>query len=267
MKLLFVLVSLLTFNNAPEPYSEHLSEETTIWGQTGHRVIGLIAEGHLTRKASRKIEKLLAGKSLAFVSTYADEIKSDRTYSKYGSWHYVNYALDTRYDVSNRADAGDIILGVEQCVKVLSDTDSSVEEQQFHLALLVHLIGDMHMPLHAGREEDRGGNEIKLSWFSKPTNLHRLWDSDLIESVNLSYTELASELNSQLSSNQRAQYNSGTYLEWIEDSHEAAASIYASVKEGDRLAYRYSYEYNDLLFTQLQKGGVRLARLLNQIFD
>ena len=267
MKLLFVLISLLTFNDAPELHREHPTEETVLWGQTGHRVIGLIAEGHLTRKASRKIQKLLEGKSLAFISTYADEIKSDRTYSKYSPWHYVNYALDTRYDVSNRADAGDIIYGIEQCVEVLSDANSSVEEQQFHLALLVHLIGDMHMPLHAGREEDRGGNDIKLSWFSKPTNLHRLWDSDLIESVNLSYTELAAELNSQLSSNQRTQYNSGTYLDWIEDSHEAAATIYASAKEGDRLAYRYSYEYNDLLFMQLQKGGVRLARLLNQLFD
>ena len=267
MKLLLVLFSLLTFNNAPETYSDRHSEETTLWGQTGHRVIGLIAEGHLTRKASRKIEKLLEGKSLAFVSTYADEIKSDRAYSKYSPWHYVNYALGTSYDVSNRTDAGDIIFGIEQCVKVLSDANSSVEEQQFHLALLVHLIGDMHMPLHAGREEDRGGNDIKLSWFSKPSNLHRLWDSDLIESVNLSYTELAAELNSQLSSNQLARYNSGTYLDWIEDSHEAAASIYASAKEDDRLAYRYSYEYNDLLFAQLQKGGVRLARLLNQLFD
>ena len=166
MKLLFVLISLLTFNDTPELHHEYSAVETAIWGQTGHRVIGLIAEGRLTRKASRKIEKLLEGKSLAFVSTYADEIKSDRAYSKYSPWHYVNYALGTSYDVSNRTDAGDIIFGIEQCVKVLSDANSSVEEQQFHLALLVHLIGDMHMPLHSGREEDRGGNEIKLSWFS-----------------------------------------------------------------------------------------------------
>jgi len=267
MKLLFTLLTLLVFNRTPELHYEKPAEETIVWGQTGHRVIGLIAEDHLTRKASRKIEKLLAGKSLAFVSTYADEIKSDRAYSKYSPWHYVNYALGTSYDVSNRADAGDIIFGIEQCIKVLSDVNSSADEQQFHLALLVHLIGDMHMPLHAGREEDRGGNDIKLSWFSKPTNLHRLWDSDLIESVNLSYTELATELNNQLSSNQLTRYNSGTYLDWIEDSHEVAAIVYESAKEGDRLAYRYSYEYNELLFTQLQKGGVRLARLLNQLFD
>ena len=267
MKLIFVLLSLLINNNTPEPYTVNATEETVVWGQTGHRVIGLIAENHLTRKASRKIQKLLVGKSLAFVSTYADEIKSDRNYSKYGPWHYVNYELDTRYDVSKRVDAGDIIFGIEQCIEVLSDATSSIEDKQFHLALLVHLIGDMHMPLHAGRGEDRGGNAIKLSWFSKPTNLHRLWDSDLIESVNLSYTELANELDDQLLSDKREQYNSGTYLDWIEDSHEAAATVYASVKDGDRLAYRYSYEYNDLLFTQLQKGGVRLARILNLLFD
>ena len=267
MKLIFVLLSLLIYNNTPEPHAVNATEETVVWGQTGHRVIGLIAEHHLTRKASRKIEKLLAGKSLAFVSTYADDIKSDRSYSKYRPWHYVNYALNTKYDVSKRADAGDIVFGIEQCIKVLSDTASNTDDRQFHLALLVHLIGDMHTPLHIGCEEDRGGNNIKLYWFSKPTNLHVLWDSDLIESVNLSYTELANELDNQLSSDKLEQYNSGTYLDWIEDSHEAAATVYASAKEGDRLAYRYSYEYNDLLFTQLQKGGVRLARLLNQLFN
>jgi hypothetical protein len=100
MKLLFALLSLLILTILLNLIRCKPAEETVVWGQTGHRVIGLIAEGHLTRKASRKIEKLLAGKSLAFVSTYADEIKSDRAYSKYGPWHYVNYELDTRYDVS-----------------------------------------------------------------------------------------------------------------------------------------------------------------------
>ena len=267
MKLFFILASFLFTNYSPSPASVSHIEETTVWGQTGHRVIGLIAEVHLTRKASRKIEKLLAGKSLAFVSTYADELKSDRFYSKYSPWHYVNYPLETRYNPANRDDAGDVIFGIEQCIEVLSDTTSSIEDQQFYLALLVHLIGDMHMPLHVGREEDRGGNNIKLSWFSKSTNLHRLWDSDLIESVNLSYTELAAELNKQLSKKKLKQFDAGTYLDWVEDSHEAAATVYASAKQGDRLAFKYSYKYNDLLFTQLQKGGVRLARLLNQLYD
>ena len=267
MKLLFILTSFIFWTNITSPFVGFHKEKSIAWGQTGHRVIGLIAEMHLTNNASSKIEKLLDGKSLAFVSTYADEIKSERSYSKYSPWHYVNYPLETRYNPANRDDAGDVIFGIEQCIEVLSDTTSSIEDQQFYLALLVHLIGDMHMPLHVGREEDRGGNNIKLSWFSKSTNLHRLWDSDLIESVNLSYTELAAELNKQLSKKKLKQFDAGTYLDWVEDSHEAAATVYASAKQGDRLAFKYSYKYNDLLFTQLQKGGVRLARLLNQLFD
>jgi hypothetical protein len=267
MKLLFILTSFIFWTNIASPFVGFHKEKSIAWGQTGHRVIGLIAEMHLTNNASSKIEKLLDGKSLAFVSTYADEIKSERSYSKYSPWHYVNYPLETRYNPANRDDAGDVIFGIEQCIEVLSDTTSSIEDQQFYLALLVHLIGDMHMPLHIGRQEDRGGNNIKLSWFSKSTNLHRLWDSDLIESVNLSYTELAAELNKQLSKKKLKQFDAGTYLDWVEDSHEAAATVYASAKQGDRLAFKYSYKYNDLLFTQLQKGGVRLARLLNQLFD
>ncbi len=267
MKLLFILTSFIFWTNIASPFIGFYKEKSIAWGQTGHRVIGLIAEMHLTSNASFKIEKLLDGKSLSFVSTYADEIKSERSYSKYSPWHYVNYPLETRYDPSKRDEAGDIVLGIQQCIEVLSDKTSSIEDQQFHLALLVHLIGDMHMPLHVGRKEDRGGNDIKVSWFSKRTNLHRLWDSDLINSVNMSYTELATELNQQLSNERLMQFDSGTYLDWIEDSHKAAATIYASANEGDRLAYKYSYEYNDVLFAQLQKGGIRLARLLNQLFN
>lgn len=243
------------------------SATTTVWGQTGHRVVGYLAESKLSRKARRRINQILDGESLAFVSTFADEIKSDDAFRKYGPWHYINIPLDATYDPTNRSDQGDLAYGIEQCISVLSDPKASRSDLQFHLKLLVHLIGDLHQPFHIGREEDRGGNDIKISWFSSKSNLHRLWDSNLIDSYSMSYRELGDELLSQSSAKQFEMYAKGTYLDWIEDSHQIVAELYSSVKPDERLAYRYSYDYNPVVFEQLKKGGFRLATLLNQIFD
>lgn len=256
--------SKLTAVDASEPMN---STTITIWGQTGHRVVGYLAESKLSRKARRKIHQILEGESLAFVSTFADEIKSDDAFRKYGPWHYINIPLDAKYDPSNRSDQGDLAYGIEQCIAVLSDPTSSKSDLQFHLKLLVHLIGDLHQPFHIGREEDRGGNDIKISWFSSKSNLHRLWDSDLIDSYSMSYRELGDELLAQSTDKQIEKYSKGTYLEWIEDSHQIVAELYSSVKPDERLAYRYSYDYNPVVFEQLKRGGFRLAALLNQIFN
>ena len=85
----FLLITHFSFSITP-------SED--IWGPTGHRATGAIAEKHLTRRAKRKIKKLLQGESLAFASTYADEIKSDSKYREFYPWHYVNMPLDGNYE-------------------------------------------------------------------------------------------------------------------------------------------------------------------------
>ncbi|MBT8237265.1 MAG: S1/P1 nuclease [Croceitalea sp.] len=238
-----------------------------IWGKTGHRVTGQIAEKHLTRKAKKAINKLLDGHSLAFVSTYADEIKSDRAYSSYSPWHYVNYALGTRYQDASKSEFGDIVMAIETCTNVLKNPNSSQEDKIFHLKLLVHFIGDLHQPMHAGRSADKGGNDIQLQWFDQGTNLHRVWDSNLIDYYNMGYVELANELDRSIDKKERKQLQQGDVYDWLDESHEFAATIYSSVEVGEKLGYSYAYEYNGLVFSQLQKGGFRLAKVLNDIFS
>lgn len=110
------------------------------WGQTGHRVVGEIAQKHLTKKASKEIDKLLDGKSLAFVSTYADEIKSDRKYSKYYTWHYINMDMDQEYSAAEKNPKGDLVTGINMCKEVIADENASNEDKAFHLKMLVHLL-------------------------------------------------------------------------------------------------------------------------------
>ncbi|WBX70612.1 S1/P1 nuclease [Tenacibaculum retecalamus] len=243
-----------------------IANNEDLWGQTGHRATGKIAENNLTKSAKKKIAKLLQGESLAFVSTYADEIKSDRKkYGRFYTWHYVNMPFDTKYEASEKNPKGDLVTGIKECVKVLKDKKSTVEDKRFYLKMLVHLVGDLHQPMHVGRKEDKGGNAIQVQWHGKGTNLHRVWDEDMIGGWKMSYLELANNAK-KLSKEQVKVLQRGTVIDWVHDTHELTKKVYSSVKSGDKLRYRYSYDYFPVVREQLQKGGVRLAKLLNDIF-
>ncbi len=236
------------------------------WGATGHRTIGEIALKHLNKRTNKEIEKILQGESLAFVSTYGDEIKSDSRYKKFDTWHYVNFPFDSKYENSTKDPKGDIVVGINSCIRILKNNNSTEEDKIFYLKFLVHLIGDLHQPLHVGRSEDRGGNDIKVKWFYKNSNLHRVWDSDMIESWNMSYTELASN-SKKLSKQQIDAIKQGDILDWTYESQKLAQEIYNSTKDGDKLSYRYSYDNFSTVRSQIQKAGIRLAKVLNEIYS
>ena len=235
------------------------------WGPTGHRTIGQIAENHLTKKAKRNIEKLLKGESLAFVSTYADEIKSDRHYDSFYTWHYVNMPLDGDYATAEKKPKGDLVTGIEKCIAVLEDKNSTEADKLFYLKMLVHLIGDLHQPMHIGQAEDKGGNTIQVQWFGKGTNLHHVWDEDMINKWDMSYTELACNAE-ELSSAQVKALQEGSIIDWVADTHKLSKKAYNSVQVGEKLSYDYNYNYFTIVRQQLQKGGIRLAKVLNDIF-
>ena len=251
----FLFVSLFCFANDNE----------ILWGQTGHRVVGEIAYKHLSKKAKRNLNKLLNGEGLAMLSTYADEIRSDRKYDEFTTWHYVNFKEGETYESSTKNPKGDLISGIKKCQEVISDPSTTEEDKILHLKILVHLIGDLHQPLHIGRAEDRGGNSIKVQWFRGNTNLHSVWDTKMIESYGMTYTELTSNLN-KFSKNEKKDIQTGSVLDWVNETRLVTMKVYDSVKPEENLSYRYMYLYFDTVKTQLQKGGLRLAKVLNELF-
>lgn len=236
------------------------------WGPTGHRTVGKIAAMHLSNKATKEINKILDGHTIAWVSTYADEIKSDKNYRKFYSWHYINFPVDGKYETSKKNPKGDLVTGIQSCIAILKDKNSSKQDKNFYLKILVHLIGDLHQPLHVGHAEDKGGNTIQVQWFGKGTNLHHVWDIDMIEQWNMSYSELACNIDI-LSKEQIKSYQKGTLMDWVYESKKLAEDVYKSVKPGDKLSYRYSYLHFNTVTEQLEKGGLRLAKILNEIYS
>lgn len=118
-------------------------------------------------------------------------------------------------------------------------------------------MGDLHQPLHTGRGNDKGGNEIQGRWFGKGSNLHRVWDSEMIDDFQMSFTELA-ENTDKLSKSELNRIKAGTLLD-LDD--------YDSAEIGAKLGYEYMYHWFPMVHEQVQKGGIRLAKVLNEIFS
>ena len=131
--------------------------------------------------------------------------------------------------------------------------------------MLVHLIGDLHQPMHVGRVSDRGGNDFKVKWFYQGSNMHRVWDSEMINSFNMTYTELANNTD-MLSKAQIKSLQQGSIVDWVNESKVIAQKIYGSAKADENLRYRYMYDHFKTVREQLQKGGIRLAKVLTEIF-
>ena len=236
------------------------------WGANGHRVVAQIAEENLSSVARELINKLLKGKSLVSVSTFADDIKSDPKYRKYNSWHYVNIDSDKNYGDLVPNENGDIIKAIKKCILILKDKNQSINEKEFYLKLLVHFIGDIHQPLHVGRLEDRGGNDIKVKWFGKPSNLHRVWDSEIINSHQMSYSELSNDLPI-LKKNEIDKISNESIMIWVKESQKISKQIYDDAILNSNLGYNYRYKYIDIVKMRLLKGGLRLASIINSIFN
>ncbi|TJY33458.1 S1/P1 nuclease [Pontimicrobium aquaticum] len=235
------------------------------WGQTGHRVVGEIAQKHLKPNTKRQLKKLLQQKSLAFVSTFADEIKSDSRYGKFYTWHFINMPLESDYEASEKNPKGDLVSGINYCTSIISDKNATTDDKVFYLKLLVHLIGDLHQPMHIGLLEDKGGNDFKVQWHYKDSNLHRVWDSEMIDTYDMGYIELAKNAD-VLTKAEVKQIQEGTVIDWVNETHQLTKKVYASVNHDDNLRYRYSYNNLNTVRDQLQIAGVRLAKVLNDLF-
>lgn len=239
------------------------------WGVLGHRVVGGIAGYYLTAKTKSEIRKLLGNETIALAATWADFIKSDSTFNYLGPWHYINLPgglTDEQLNEYLRKDtAADLYTRMKFLIKELKSRKLSKEKEIFYLKLLIHFVGDAHQPMHTGRPEDKGGNNIKVFWFNTPSNLHRVWDEQLVEFQQLSYTEHIDAINFT-TKEQRRQWQSVPLSGWIRESYHIAKNLYAEIKPDDKLGYAYNYHHVKTMNQQLLKAGVRLAGLLNEIY-
>ncbi|RZK38083.1 MAG: S1/P1 Nuclease [Pedobacter sp.] len=241
----------------------------TSWGVIGHRAIGKIAESHLTNKAKKAVVHLLGSESLAMVSTYPDEIRPYPKYAYTAPWHYVNLPEGLNYnDFSSQLksmEKPNIYKALNNCIADLKNPSKSKQEQVFALKFLVHLVGDIHQPMHTGHSEDSGGNGIKIKLMRKEGNLHGLWDSGLIDYAGMSYQELATACDVTKKKDTRI-WVKDDIAKWAFESYELSKQLYAEAAKNPDFDYDYYPHHADLVKKRLAQASIRLAAILNEIY-
>lgn len=245
------------------------------WGTEGHRVVALIAASELSPSAKAQVESLLGGAAASTMddlSIWADKIKFQR--HETSPWHYVDIEIESRgYDAARDCPTGDCVVGqIERDERVLADRSLTPPVRAEALKFLIHFVGDIHQPLHCADNHDRGGNEVKVVLERHSTNLHAVWDNDVVKALGRDPDAVAAELEQQIAPQQSAQWQRGSAADWANGSFQIARrEIYGhlnGIESTDAriiLSREYARAQSAIVSEQLEKAGVRLASILNRI--
>ena len=238
------------------------------WGQKGHDVTAFIAENNLTPTSKEKITELLDGKSIVYWANWLDNASHTPEYVYSKTWHYKNIDDGVKYDEAPLHPDGDVVRAINDQVVILQNPDASKADQQLAIKILVHLLGDIHQPMHMGHASDLGGNQWTVNYFGRDSNLHSIWDSSLPESAHKwTYTEWNDQINRANPEEVAVIIANGTPEKWGEETYEICKEVYAKTPEGTKISYDYVADWTPVVEQQLLKGGLRLADILNSIYD
>ena len=242
------------------------------WGPEGHEVIARIAADNLSPAAHLRISQLLGGDAPALMvldSNWADEIRADRPATT--NWHFVNIEIGGKgYDARRDCAHDDCVVAqINRDIAVLRDPKASHPAKIEALRFLIHFVGDLHQPLHAADRRDKGGNSLIVFLNGKRSNLHRVWDEDMVAALGPDPGAVAGGIEAGLASQDKAKMAAGTPADWANESFSVAAKeIYARIPSHGpvRLPRDYARRENAVVRLQLARAGIRLATLLNRIF-
>lgn len=239
------------------------AQNALAWGSTGHRAIAEIAQDQLTRKSKKKLKTILGANYLPLFATWADEIRSEHNNPLGNLPHYVNMPFDVAYESSIKSANGDLVTVFNQMVAQFKSSESTTEEKATALKFIIHLVGDVHQPMHIGLADDLGGNKVDVKWFGETSNLHKVWDEEMIDYSRLSYIELARFAN-LLSPAPEKQFLNTTNTNWVDESQALTKLIYNNL-DNKEFRYEYYYQFNPVVLQQIQKAGFRLGNVLNEL--
>jgi hypothetical protein len=258
---LLPLLSPLLLAAAPA----HVPQRSHVrWWDLGHRIVARLAEPLLTAHTREAVRDILGGQSLADAAVWADNIRQYRHDAD--RLHFVNIPLaDTVYDPARHCPRGQcIIAAIERDRRVLADSTASPAERAEALRFLIHFVGDLHQPLHVADDGDRGGNEREVSFLGRPTNLHKVWDGELVEAAGLTPDAYVAYLRNRMKSLDLRALDQGTVADWAMEVHRAGVEHAYRLPRDGRLGPAYVNANRPVIDHALIAAGVRLAMVLNQ---
>lgn len=261
------------------------------WGPDGHRIVGRVAQERLSTNAKREVRKLLGRESLADVANWADEYRL--SHRETGPWHFVDVTVqgDGGHDAFHAnidcADGNCVIEKIEEFEAVLRDKEADRDERVKALKFLVHFVGDIHQPLHCATRQyrnvasDRGGNEVHVRYLDmkRALKLHQVWDSTIISEELLGDKEPEQYADTLVDKLKKMHSTIAEWRalqkpeEWAMESHALAVAhaykgipVDQPVGMNPKLDQEYVDQAKIVVEAQLERGGVRLADIINGIF-
>jgi hypothetical protein len=240
------------------------------WGPTGHRIVGLIAESRLCPATRQYLEPLLDGATLANAGVWADVIRSDPAWSYTKPWHFINVGDAEPLAAVSRAQPSNVLTATAEAEHRFADTGLSREARAQALRFFIHFVSDIHQPLHVGRAEDHGGNDIEVLAFGRiRRSLHALWDGEfLLDWDALDLPDNAAVIGS-LAVTQAAAWRGREPIEWAEESRAYRSLVYGLPAAGPdgllHLSDRYLVMAREVVHLRLAQAGIRLAERLNRV--
>lgn len=237
------------------------------WGALGHEIVATLALQDLSPQARAQVARLLGSPVLLIhEASWADEIRDRRPET--GRWHYVDIPLNApAYLAVRDCPRGDCIVAqIAAAQRVLADPRRTANARAEALRFLIHLVADIHQPLHAVDNDDRGGNQVRITLRGGRTNLHQLWDARVVEALGFEPGRVAQDIRRSVSPPQRKAWQAGSAAAWATESHLVARErVYPAMQGRRSLRLPPSYMRDEAAVTrqQLAKAGVRLAWLLN----
>lgn len=246
------------------------------WGEAGHRIVADVADRHLDDRTREGIRELIGEVSPASVSDWADRIRGERPET--ARWHFVNIPYkapryDPKRDCADPKNGDCVVAAIGRFRRTVSNRSRPLSERAEALKFLVHLVADLHQPLHAADRKDHGGNDLPVTFFGekfhsndKPWTLHAVWDGGLIDRTGLSERAYVDHLQFWLNNQSLFVLQSGTVVDWAMESHRAAVAVAYRIPKNRKLSKEYFEKSLPEMDVLLAKAGVRLARILNEAF-
>jgi len=232
------------------------------WGKVGHHIIVDVAKSYVSKSVHDSVTKYLGDMSWGSAATWMDEMRSDKQYDYFKQWHYINVDNGGQYD-STIANGNNVVKQLGVAIINLQNRSKLTPEQiNLNIKILFHLMGDLHQPLHVGYGTDRGGNDVKVMYNGKQFSLHRIWDTDIIESKKTTAEDVMGLL-SKTPKRKIKKIVRGDIVQWFNQSRESMNVVYSNT---DVITEDYIDRCYPIIENQLFDGGVRLGKVLDDIF-
>ncbi|WP_300570707.1 S1/P1 nuclease [Flavobacterium sp.] len=236
------------------------SNATFAWGHRGHALVAEVAFHYLDETTKKNVMQYLDGMTIEEAANWMDAIKSDHANDYMKPYHYIDFEKG-----SKEQPAGDNIVTVlNATLKNLDEKQKlSHDEIKQRILFLFHLIGDLHQPLHVGYPSDKGGNKVQVSFFGHGSNLHAMWDSDIIETRGTSLSDVLASKN--YSAEEMGTVKKIDVIGWAKQSRGYLKNAY-SLNNSSKINDMYVDNNYPIIKSQLLDAGIRLASVLEYYF-